>query len=359
MKLLLKTSLRLLAVFVIAMTALPFVPTDEWWVRVCDFPRLQIAVTGGGLLLLAVVGLRKRLRGVDWALTGFLAAAVAVQVWLILPYTRVAPEQVRAAANSTPENTLRLFVANVLIDNRNSDALLELIRAEDPDVILLTETDDWWVEQCRPLEDTHRFTVLQPQENGYGMTLYSRLELIAPEVFFRIEPAVPSIRVDVRLRGGQLVGLHGVHPRPPGIDPPGPKDRQDSGPRDAELLVIARELKSRGGPAIVAGDFNDVAWSHTSRLLQRIGGLLDPRVGRGLYNTFDATLPLLRYPLDHVLQTEHFTLAEMRRLPNFGSDHFAMLVALCYEPHGEQPRGAPTPKPDDRREAEESVEKER
>lgn len=358
MKLLFKIILRLLAVAVVVGTALPFIRTDEWWVRICDFPRLQIAVVGFALLLLAV-GLRGRLRGTDRALSMFVAAAVAVQVWFIFPYTRMAREQVRAAAQPMPENTLRLFVANVLMENRNSDALLALIRAQDPDVILLTEPDDWWIAKCRALEGTHRFTVLQPQRNTYGMALYSRLELAAPEVLFRIEPAIPSIRAGVRLRGGQLVELHAVHPRPPGVNAPGPRERQDSGPRDAELLVIARELKARGGPAIVAGDFNDVAWSHTSRLLQRIGSLLDPRVGRGLYNTFDATLPLLRYPLDHVLHTEHFTLAELRRLPNFGSDHFPVFAILCFEPHAEQPRGVPTPKPDDRREAIESIEKER
>ena len=122
-------------------------------------------------------------------------------------------------------------------------------------------------------------------------------------------------------------------------------------------MLVARELEARGGPAVVTGDFNDVAWSHTSRLLQRLGGLLDPRVGRGLFNTFDATQPLLRYPLDHVLHTEHFTIAELRRLPFFGSDHFPMFAVLCFEPAAGQPNGVPAPKPGDRREAIESIEK--
>ena len=358
MKGLLKVVLRLLAVSVVAVTLLAFIRTDEWWVRVCDFPRLQIATVGLALLILAV-GLRGRLRGADRALACCIAAAVVVQMWFIYPYTSLAHEEVRAAVHPSPGNTLRLFAANVLMSNRDSAALLALIRAQDPDVILLTEPDDRWIDECRSLEATHRFTVLQPQENTYGMALYSRLELVEPEVLFRIEPGIPSIRTGLRLLGGQLIEFHGVHPRPPGGDPPGPRERQDTGPRDAELLLIAREVKGRGGPVVIAGDFNDVAWSHTSRRLQRIGGLLDPRVGRGLFGTFDARLPLLRYPLDHVFHTEHFTLAGLRRLPAGGSDHFPMLATLCFEPQTEQPRGVPTPKPSDQQRANELVEKER
>jgi endonuclease/exonuclease/phosphatase (EEP) superfamily protein YafD len=248
MKLLPKILLRFLAVAVVATTVLPFIPTDEWWVRVCDFPRLQIAVTGGGLLLLGAAFLR-RAGGADRTLAALVAGAVAVQIWWIFPYTPMAGVEVRAAGRPTPENTLRFFTANVLMENRDSRALLEMIREQDPDVILLTEPDDWWIAQCRPLETTHPFTELHPQENTYGMALYSRLELVSPELLFRIEPAIPSIRTGVRLRGGQIVDFHGVHPRPPGIDPPGPRDRQDSGPRDAELLVIAREVKVRIGSA--------------------------------------------------------------------------------------------------------------
>jgi hypothetical protein len=36
---------------VIATTALPFFPTDVWWVRIFDFPRVQIAVVGIGSLI--------------------------------------------------------------------------------------------------------------------------------------------------------------------------------------------------------------------------------------------------------------------------------------------------------------------
>jgi len=242
--------------------------------------------------------------------------------------------------------------------NRDAAALLAILREQDPDIILLAEPNVWWIEQCRPLEKSHPFTMLQPQSNTYGLALYSRFELVAPEVLFRVEPGVPSIRAGVRLPGGAVVELHAVHPRPPGIVPPGADERNSSGPRDAELLLVAREVAERGVPALVVGDFNDVAWSHTTRLFQRLGHLLDPRAGRGLFNTFHAKHPLMRYPLDHVFHTRHFSLAGLERLPGFGSDHFPMFAALVFQPDAAPPpAGTPAPKGDDLEEAKEEIRK--
>ena len=92
-------------------------------------------------------------------------------------------------------------------------------------------------------------------------------------------------------------------------------------------------------PAVVAGDLNDVAWSPTSELFLRVSGLLDPRIGRGFYNTFDANIPPLRFPLDHVFHSNCFKLVQLKRLAYVGSDHFPILIELCYEPQApdEQP----------------------
>ena len=200
------------------------------------------------------------------------------------------------------------------------------MKEEDPDVILTLETDAWWAAQLGPLEERYPHTVKKPLDNTYGMLLHARLELVEPEVKFLFEEGVPSIHTQVRLPSGRLVYLHALHPKPPF-----PSEDTDTTERDAELLLVGRLVRNRDAPTIVAGDLNDVAWSYTTDLFQKASGLLNPRNGRGMFNTFHAKYPVFRCPLDHVFHPDHFKLIALKRLPYFGSDHFPVLVHLQYE----------------------------
>ncbi len=94
---------------------------------------------------------------------------------------------------------------------------------------------------------------------------------------------------------------------------------------------MAKSVAQADVPVIVTGDLNDVAWSETTRLFRKISGLLDPRVERGLFNTYHAGYWFLRWPLDHLFYSNHFTLSFIRRIGGFGSDHFALLTELVFE----------------------------
>ena len=329
----------LVGAFAIAATAIPMVRSRAWWVRIFDFPRLQI-------LFLAAAALAALLltweRSDAWhvAFAVLLGAALAYQTFMMFPYTVLARRQVEDARRAGADNAISLVFANVLMENRNAQGLLDIIGEEDPDVILAVEADASWERSLQALGRTHPYAVRQAQDNTYGMLLYSRLELLDPEVKFLVQNDVPSIHVRVKLRGGTLLELRCLHPRPPA-----PQEAEDSTPRDAELILVGRELRGKTAPAIVLGDLNDVAWSRTNYEFQEISGLLDPRVGRGFYHTFHARYPFLRYPLDHCFHTRHFRLASFKRLRAFGSDHFPVGIRLSYEPDAaatqEEPHDTP------------------
>lgn len=323
----------------IVATALPLLHRNAWWIRVCDFPRLQVTLIAA-VALAAFVASWDRPAAWHIAFAALLAASLGYQAFMMYPYTLLARPQVEAAKERDEGNTIALLFANVLIDNRGAAGLLAIIEEENPDVVLAVETDAWWQARLDVLARSHPYVVRQPQDNTYGMALYSRLELVDPKVKFLVQDDIPSIHARVKLRGGALVELRCVHPRPPA-----PQEAKDSKPRDVELIVVGRELREKQAPAIVLGDLNDVAWSRTNYRFQEISGLLDPRIGRGFYHTFHARWFFLRYPLDHCFHSKHFRLVSFKRLRAFGSDHFPVGIKLSYEPDAartqEEPRDTP------------------
>ena len=88
----------------------------------------------------------------------------------------------------------------------------------------------------------------------------------------------------------------------------------------------------------------------------RIGELIDPREGRGLYPTYDANSLLISWPLDQVLFQEQFALLSFERLPAFGSDHYPILAELCHMPEAADLQSPPSLADGDLEEAETSLE---
>jgi endonuclease/exonuclease/phosphatase (EEP) superfamily protein YafD len=314
-----------LAVVLTVASLLPVLRREAWWIRVFDFPRAQILGAGIAVVLLLLLSGEV---GTGPGLAALLALApvLVIQAARIYPYTPWAPQEVLFAEDCEGPS-LALLVANVLMENRQERRLLELVAQYQPDVLLLLEPDGWWEEKLRALAADYPYAIRQPLDNKYGMLLYSHLPLLEPEVKYLVRTGIPSMHARVRLNSGELIRLHALHP-----EPPSPTEADTSLPRDVELLVVGREVSARAEASIVAGDLNDVAWSYTTTLFQKTSGLLDPRKGRGMFNTFHAKIPFMRWPLDHVFHSRDFVLCDMQRLPAFGSDHFPVYVRLAYRP---------------------------
>lgn len=205
--------------------------------------------------------------------------------------------------------------------------LISLVKQHQPDVLVTLESDQWWEDQLSVLDADMPFSVKCPLDNLYGMHVFSKLPLHEAEKAYLVEDGVPSVHGLVELRSGDKVRIHFLHPAPPS-----PSENEESSERDAELIIVAQSVADDDQPTIVTGDLNDVAWSPTTRLFRKISGLLDPRVGRGMFSTFHAKYPFMRWPLDHLFHSEHLTVKDIRRLPDIGSDHFPLPTRLEYVP---------------------------
>lgn len=317
--------LIVVSIFLITAVFLSFVKNDFWIFKILEYPRLQ-------KLALVVFTLAA------WAwywppgtsgekiLVGALVASLVYLLYKIWPYTMFAKKEMLRVNSSDKNDEVTIFAANVLQDNTQYDRLLQQIRSADPDIIYLLETNKAWCEAMKELEKDYPFSILQSQENTYGLVFYSKLELLDQEVRFLVKEDIPSIKAIVKLRSGQHVRIFGLHP-----EPPVPGENLYSTAKDKELMKVALEVKEEQHPCIVFGDLNDVAWSHTTELFRKVSGLLDPRRGRGFYSTFSAHHWFVRYPLDYIFCSCEFGLLRMKRMPKNGSDHFATLTHLVFQ----------------------------
>ena len=313
---------KYLFIAIILFTLIPFVRNNHWFFHAFDFFRIQIIYLGA-VLLAASIFIAFPKSNSDWIVFCTFLLCMLYQCFRVFPYTFLAPVKSKACTGNQLLS-ISLISANVLQTNENKTDFIELLSKYEPDVFLTMESDKKWEEQLNQLEKKYPWQVKVPKNNLYGMHLYSRFELIDTEIRYLVDKEFPSIHTSVKLGKGKSLRLISLHP-----PPPSPTEQERSTERDGELMMVGREVSKWDNPCIVWGDLNDVAWSNTTTLFQKVSGLLDPRKGRGLYATFHAKYALLRAPIDHLFHSAHFYLKKIERLPKFGSDHFAMLYHLC------------------------------
>ena len=350
----LETSLNLVIVvsyLIVIISIIPLIRKDYWFFRVFEYPRLQKLFINFCLLLLVILFF-KIISIHDKVITVLLLANMCYLIFQIYPFTILGKRQLLNATTDNPSKQISLFIGNVFQDNRNVSGYQECVLSKDPDVVMLVETDKWWAGNLTTLNKKYPYKLLVPLENTYGMLLFSKFELQNSEVKYLVEKDIPSVHASIKLPSGDLIRFHGLHPTPPV-----PNENPRSTERDKEILMIAKSAKKSKLPVIVAGDLNDVAWSYTTELFSKVSGLLDPRKGRGFFNTFHAKYLFLRFPLDHIFCSNDFTLLDIQRMPNCGSDHFPMYIKLQYSPEKAAVQEEPQADQDEKQTAEEKINK--
>ena len=126
----------------IAATLLPAWIWTRWWVRLCDFPRFQIALVA--LTIIVVLpAVRFPATLAEWLFLGVLIGVVFWQLTWVGPYFPGTARAVQSCKGTEPANErIALLTSNVLLTNRGANRFLEIIQKTSPDVVLAVEVDE-------------------------------------------------------------------------------------------------------------------------------------------------------------------------------------------------------------------------
>ena len=253
----------------------------------------------------------------SWKFVPIAIMCVLINGIYVVPYYRLYAKRDEHRSSTQ----LRLLHANVLKNNTNYAAVLQLISTNNPDLLVLQEVTDDWTEQTKPLKAAYPFSEVVSLPGGAGMAVFSRHAFADVQVL-NLDTST-HVAILARLNINEKpISVLAMHPTTP-ITPTKFKNR------NLQFREAATLLNSIKGSKVLVGDLNTTMWSPYFTTLIRRSGLRDARLGFGLGTSWPMPLPpLLRLPIDHCLVSDDVQVDGFRIGPRIGSDHRPVIVDL-------------------------------
>ncbi len=243
-------------------------------------------------------------------------------------------------------------------DNGNAkQKMMDLIRAEDPDVLLLQEfyTDDSErFNTLKELQKTYpyvhfRKSVTLYKTKYWGLATFSKYPIVEEHAIrFTNSKHNMAIVSTIEINGTLLniFNLHlqsiqfdeGDHEQMERVSEEGDastfpikrvlgKLKRGYEKRGHQADTLAQYIAEHNQPSIICGDFNDSPNSYTYLTLRK--GLQDAfrKDGRGIGNTYNGPFPSLR--IDYIMPHQDFPVIDYKVLREDLSDHYAVKAVIA------------------------------
>jgi endonuclease/exonuclease/phosphatase (EEP) superfamily protein YafD len=222
------------------------------------------------------------------------------------------------------EEKFSIYSANIQKRNKDFSRLKKELNKIDPDIILLIEVTPDHFDKLRFLTEKYphyvRFSPVGTCE--IGVMLFSKFPVLSFEKQQLSKYGNVLLKTVLKVNNKKIL-FYGIHARNPGFI----KDFQI---RKEQFLMLARDIREKSLPAIVAGDFNATPYSPIFRKLLEEAKLKDTRDGFGWLPSWPSRFPPLWIPIDHILVSHEFDVLN-RKIGSFiGSDHYPVYAELSF-----------------------------
>ena len=290
------------------------------------------------------------LAAIDRRPVSIIAALLPVILWLAFFGWRFIP---RGSDVKVEQQSVRVMALNVLVRNRNVDAMIAAISAEQPDIIALAELSGRQdTALAEAIGDVYPYrTVQRLGSSSYGVGIYSRWP-VEELGSLKTGQGLRSAVADIATPHGTLrfVGVHLRSVTGSMNASSGPVESLTEGfrGREAQIKAICGyidqwQMQQEGPgdiPVIVAGDFNMGEFSDAYRCMG--GRMVDAfkNVGRGYGFTWPSSEArmgqviglLFQARIDYIFHSRHWRTVEARVLSMpTGSDHRAVVATLAID----------------------------
>lgn len=225
-----------------------------------------------------------------------------------------------------PESANQEFTAMLLnVEARNDkyQQAVDVIKEINPDVLILEEFTDDWLNGTGELKKIFPYSFGAPEPDCSGNMLFSKYPLDNP----KIEPsgpyARPTIVVTANIKG-KKVNIVGTHPMPP-------IGEERSRMRDQHLLEVADILADLKGKTVFMGDINSTPYSDIFKRVLKKSGLENSMQGFGPQLSWPAWKGYLSpflIPIDHCFTSKDVLVLDRTIGPYAGSDHYPLILKL-------------------------------
>jgi len=244
---------------------------------------------------------------------------LAINIVPLVPYLGIA-----ASAERVPPANLRVLTLNMHGSVTDRSALQELIRSEQPDLVILSEISGGIAALAAEISALPPYSSGEPGGVLDSVVMFGRWPLVnvRHERTPDDEAGVLSATLCASERWPGCLSVVALHAAPP---------FGAGAATQAQQLEIAAQLAvtSPERRVLLAGDLDLTPWSPAFTELLSRSHLVDSGLRRGLTATWLSRVPFAGLLIDHVLVSPSIAVANNRLGSDVGSDHFPVIVDLA------------------------------